>query len=163
MKIDLPAEPKPEHISVLYDHREEPTQLDTAPLPMVRGTLEVGDYVLEAMPKYAVVERKTPADFLTCCGRERKRLDSQLERMRQFPARLLIVELSWQQIEAGDWREDVSPESTRGTLLGAMEAGVPVLLMPDRKRAGEYVGRWLFICARRRWRELIGLARGATE
>ncbi|MEQ8786239.1 MAG: ERCC4 domain-containing protein [Pirellulaceae bacterium] len=163
MKIDLPAEPKPEHVSVVYDHREEPSQLDVSPLRMVRGTLDVGDYVLEAMPRYACIERKTATDFLACCGRERKRLDSQLERLKQFPARLLLVEMSWQMIEAGEWRDDVSPESARGTLLGAMEMGVPVMLLPSRELAGTYAARWLFIAARRRWRELYGFAKGLKE
>jgi ERCC4-type nuclease len=155
--MKLPAELKPEQIVVLYDHREEPTQLDVAPMPMERTALPVGDYVLKALPNYACIERKTASDFLDCVGRERKRLDSQLERLMQFPARLLLIELSWQQIEAGEWRQDVSPSAARGTLLGAMEMGVPVLLIPDRQQASLYAARWLFISARRRWRELRGL------
>lgn len=163
MKIDLPAEPKPEYIVVDFDHREEPTELDLSPLRMNRTTLPIGDYRLAAMPDYAVIERKTATDLLSCVGKERARLDSQLERLKQFPARLLLIEMSWQMIEAGEWRNDVSPKSVAGTLLAAMEMGIPTLLMPNRAKASEYASRWLFICARRRWREMRALAMGASS
>ena len=40
-----------------------------------------------------------------------------------------------------------------GSLLAWIEQGVPVVMCGDHKRAGQFAGRILFTCARRRYRD----------
>ncbi len=48
-----------------------------------------------------------------------------------------------------------------GSLLGWVEMGLPVIMAGDHERAGRYVARLLFTCARRRWRELKSFGEAA--
>ena len=50
------------------------------------------------------VERKTMDDLLACVGRERDRFKRELQRLRAYRFRLLVVEADAAVIEAGDWR-----------------------------------------------------------
>ena len=100
------------------------------------------------------VERKSLSDLLSCVGRERQRFQRELQRLMAFPARCLVIESSWEEIEMGQWRSSLKPQQAIGSLLGWVEMGIPILMAGDHRRAGEMVARFLFISARRRWREL---------
>lgn len=150
----LPAEPKPEDVEVIVDTREQ-TPWDLSPLKMTTGTLEVGDYSLSCLPKHELaIERKSLEDFISCCAGERERYERQLLRLRGCRYGLVVVECSWNQLEFGQWRSKVTPKSVTGSVLGWMAEGVPFLFAHDHKRASELVRRYLYILARRRWREL---------
>ena len=55
----------------------------------------------------ARIERKSEGDFLSCVAAERPRFERELERLKAFPIRCVIVETCWAKLEAGGWR---SPE-----------------------------------------------------
>jgi hypothetical protein len=87
--------------------------------------------------------------------------DKQFKRMLGYPCRALVIESTWPKIEAGEWRfikgkgrRKITPQSIRGSLLGVIEMGIPVIMCGDHKECGRVVARLLFISARRRWREL---------
>ena len=68
-----------------------------------------------------------------------------------------MIEASWADLEAGQWRSQVTPAAAIGSVLGWISSGVPIIMAGDHERAGRYVGRLLFTAARRRWRECRGL------
>ena len=81
-----------------------------------------------------------------------------MQRLLAYDVRALVVEATWQDIEAGGWRGDVKPQAALGSLLGWIASGLPVLMAGDHERAGRYVARLLVTAARGRWRELRTMA-----
>ncbi|NQT12069.1 MAG: hypothetical protein HQ582_04945 [Planctomycetes bacterium] len=102
-------------------------------------------------------------DLLGCVGQSRERFDREVQRLLAFPTRALIVEASWQDLERGEWRSKVMPAAAIGSVLGWVAMGLPVILAGNHERAGRYASRLLFTAARRRWRELRGLAEEIQE
>ena len=155
--VKLPATLKPEHVVAVVDTREQ-LPLDLAPLQVVEGTLTTGDYSLRGLEHLVAVERKSLPDLLGCIGQERERFEREVQRLLAYPTRALVVEATWADIEAGEWRSRVTSKAVIGSLLGWIGAGLPVIMAGDHARAGRYVSRFLFITARRRWRELRALS-----
>ena len=160
-RIRLPAELRPESVRVIVDSREQ-NPWDLSPLSTVAGSLDTGDYALADLPGLVAIERKSPGDFLSCCGSERERFERQLQRLRAYPHRLVVVECGWRYLQRGEWRSKITPKSVVGSTLGWMAAGVPFLFAESHERAQEHVSRFLYIVARREWRRLRSMA-GAME
>ena len=153
---------KPEQVTVVVDTREQ-TPLDLSPLRSVAGTLDPGDYSLVGLEHVCRIERKSLPDLVACVGRERERFGREVQRLLAYPVRVLVVEANWSQIESHEpampqWRGQVTSSQVIGSLLGWQASGLAIHLVGDHGRAGQHVGRLLFTVARRRWRELQGLA-----
>lgn len=144
---------EPGDITAVVDTRER-TSLDLAPLKVVRSTLATGDYSVAGLETQVSVERKSLQDLVMCCGAERERFEREVQRLLAYPARLLVVEATWGAIELGGWRGKLQPSHVTGALLGWIGRGLPVITVADHVSAGRYVARFLFLAARRRWREL---------
>ena len=157
--VKLPAELKPEAVTAIVDTREQ-TPLDLAPLRTISGTLATGDYSIVGLEHLVAVERKSLQDMIACVGVERERFDREVQRLLAFPTRALVIEATWQEIEAGEWRSNVTANAAVGSLLGWIAAGLPTILAGDHERAGRFVSRILFTAVRRRWRECRTLAAG---
>ncbi len=140
----------------MIDSREQ-QPLDLAPLRSRIGTLATGDYSLRGLESVIAIERKSLGDLLLCVGQERDRFHREVMRLLAYPVRALVVESTWPELERGGWRCKVSNTAALGTVLNWVGMGLPVLMAASHERAGRYVGRLLFIAARRRWREARGL------
>ena len=148
----IPADLAPENILCLQDSREQ-CPLDLSPLRVeVRG-LKTGDYSVAGLENIVCIERKSLSDALGCLGTSRERFQAELQRMLAYPCRCLVIESTWQEIEAGDWRSEITPASAIGSLLAWIGMGISVLMAGTHERAGRYVARMLLLAARRRWRE----------
>jgi DNA excision repair protein ERCC-4 len=159
---ELPAELDPSKVVALVDTREQ-LPLDLSPLQMESATLSTGDYTVRALEGIVAIERKSLSDLVGCIGVERERFEREMQRIIAYPCRALVIESSWPEIEAGEWRSRVTPAAVIGSLLGWSAAGVPLLLCGDHQRAGQFVSRMLYIAARRRWREARALVGAATD
>jgi DNA excision repair protein ERCC-4 len=156
MKSSLPAELRPDQVVAIIDSREQ-LPLDLSPLAAEVGTLPTGDYSVRGLESIVAIERKSLSDLLGCIGQERERFDREVQRLLAYPVRCIIVESTWAEIEAGNWRSKVTASAAIGSLLGWIAAGVPCIMAGDHERAGRYVSRLLFTAARRRWREARAL------
>ena len=94
---------RPEHVTAIIDTREQ-TPLCLDPLCVKTDTLQTGDYSIRGLQHHVAVERKSISDLMGCVGRDRERFEKELDRLRAYPARMLVVEATWEQIEAGGWR-----------------------------------------------------------
>lgn len=151
--MKLPATLQPESVTAICDSREQ-TPLDLAPLATIGGTLCTGDYTVQGLEHVVRVERKSLQDLIACVGRERERFQREVDRLLAYPVRILVVESSWPEIELGQWRGSIKPESVIGSLLGWQAAGLSLHLCHDHERAGRHVARLLYTIARRRYAEL---------
>lgn len=161
----IPAELPPEKVRVIGENREQHLW-DLPPLAMIRGTLQTGDYALADLPGVVAIERKSLEDLVGCCGSSRERFEIELERLRGFPVRAVIVEASWADLLAGNWRSQISPASVTGSVLAWMSDGIPFLFAGSREAAQQAAARLLYLTARRRWREnrsLINAVMGETD
>ena len=101
--MKLPVGINPSQITAIVDTREQ-NPLDLSPLQTTIGTLSTGDYTAVGMESIVVIERKSLPDLIACVGVERERFDREVQRLLAYPVRCLVVEATWQQIEAGEWQ-----------------------------------------------------------
>lgn len=160
----LAAELPAERVVVTADNRDpDRTAWDLSPLTVERGTLPTFDYALRDAQHIGGIERKEFGDFISCVTSERDRFERALTRMLAYPFRLVIVEASWLQLEAGDWRSKVSPNSVIGSVLGWQAMGIPFFFPGSRSAAEKYAAQTLYIVARRRYRELRSMLNSMPE
>jgi DNA excision repair protein ERCC-4 len=133
------------------------------PLRTITGTLAEGDYSVVGLESLIAIERKSLPDLVSCCAVERERFERELQRLLAYPTRCVVVEARWSDLEAGDWRSKVTPQSVTGSVLAWIGMGVPFLFAGDRGAAQRATGRLLFVAARRRYRELRALVNAETE
>jgi ERCC4-type nuclease len=153
---------RPEDITVIVDSREQ-LPFDLTPLRTKVGTRATGDYGIEGMEPVIAIERKSLDDLLSCIGAERARFERELVRLLAYPVRCVVVEASWADLEAGQWRSKVTPASAVGSVLSWIAWGVPFILAGNRERAARYTARILYLAARRRYRESRALVIGQDE
>ncbi len=146
---------------VVIDSREQtPFILEVAlddeiqPLRTVKGSLKTGDYSILGAEDIVTVERKSLDDLISCIGTGRDRFEAEMQRILAHPARCVIVEAPISCLQLGQWRSQVKPNAAIGSVMGWMEKGVPFIFANDRSSAALYCARFLYVAARRRWREL---------
>lgn len=120
----------------------------------MRGTLNTGDYTVAGLHREICLERKSLGDLLSCMSHERERFEKEVQRMLAYPARCLIVECDWADLEKGNWRRQISTSAAIGSVLGWIAQGLPVMFAGDASRASVMASRFMFIAARRRFNEL---------
>jgi len=143
---------KPEP-SIIIDSREQ-NPLDFPNLHATVGSLDTGDYSIVGLTNLVAVERKSTDDLLGCVGRDRERFKRELQRLRAFRFRLLIVEASAADLDAGvsglvPWRSTLQPSHVVGSLAAwCAQYGLPIWLAGDHAGAARFVERYLYQCAR---------------
>lgn len=150
---------EPYDITAVVDTREQ-TPWDLSPLKVIKGTLPTGDYSILGLEHLIAIERKSLPDLIGCVAQSRERFDAEIQRLLAYSCRAIIVEATWHDLMAGNWRSKVTPQAAMGSVLGWIGAGVPIIFAGDAKQAGLACGRLMFIAARRRWAELQFFAGG---
>lgn len=149
---------------ILIDTREQ-DPFTFANLPSEPGTLDTGDYSVRGLEHLVAVERKSLDDLLACVGRERDRFKRELQRLRAYRFRLLIVEASAADLEQGVypqgayplnpqgarplWRSKLTPAHVLGSLAAwTAQYTLPVWLGGTHDESGRFVERFLYQAAR---------------
>jgi ERCC4-type nuclease len=149
------------NFTIIVDSREQkPLRLEYSPGKIIHsevGKLYTGDYSIKGLEDHVCIERKSLPDMMMCIGRERERFDKEIQRMRGFDVKALVVESDWMAIERGAYRSKVRPTSAIGSLMGWIAMGIPVVMAGNHKRAGVFVARMLVITANRRLKQLAFL------
>ncbi len=135
-------------VTAIMDTREQyPFLFPTMPAKL--GTLDTGDYSVAGIEHLVTVERKSLSDLLGCCGRDRDRFKRELQRMRAYRFRLLVVEANLADLEAGEWRSKLKPNHVLGSLAAwSAQYTLPVWLGGDHDACGRFVERFLYHSAR---------------
>lgn len=133
---------------VVVDTREQnPFVFES--LPTTRGTLDTGDYSVAGLEHLIAVERKSLPDLLGCLGHGRDRFKRELQRLRAYRFRLLVVEADAATIECGEWRSQLKPAHVFGALASwTADFGLPIWLAGKHELASRFVERYLYQCAR---------------
>lgn len=134
--------------TIIIDSREQ-TPLTFPNLPAIVGTLDTGDYSIVGLTHLVAVERKSIDDLLACIGRERDRFKRELQRLRAYRFRLLVIEGNAADLERGQWRSTLQPAHVVGSLAAwCAQFALPTWLAGNHDGAGRFVERYLYQCAR---------------
>lgn len=145
--------------TILVDSREQ-TPLPFAHFPTERATLYTGDYSARGLEGSFCIERKSIADLIGSLTSGRDRFIRELERMRGYAFRRLLVIGSRSEIEQNTYRSKASPAAILGSLW-ALEVrfNVPVVFAATPEEGAETVERWAFYGVRERMKEADELRR----
>ncbi len=134
--------------TILVDTREQcPWQFEN--LPSERATLDAGDYSVKGLEHLIAVERKSLDDLLACVGRGRDRFRRELQRLRSYRFRCLVVEADHADLEGGVWRSQLKPSHVLGSLSAwQCQFELPIWLAGNHERAGRFAEKYLYQAAR---------------
>ena len=129
--------------TIIIDTREQcPLRFEN--LPAELGTLDTGDYSVRGLAHAIAVERKSLDDLLGCIGRDRDRFKRELQRLRAYRFRLLVVEADAAALEAVRWRSKLQPSHVVGSLSAWIcQYGLPIWLAGDHAAAARFVEKYL--------------------
>ena len=149
---------KPEQITIIVDTREQ-TPLDfkikDIQIPTEIATLRTGDYSCKGLEHKIAIERKSLPDLLGCIGNGRERFEHELQRMKAYETRALVIESSWREIEFGQYkRSKLHPNSVLGSLISWQERySIPIMMVDNHARAGAFVARLIYSAVKQRYTE----------
>ena len=133
---------------VVVDSREQ-NPWSFANLPSEPGSLATGDYSIRGLEHLIAVERKNLDDLLACVGIHRDRFKRELQRLKAYRFRALIVEASYGDLEDGRWRSKIQPAAVLGSLAAwQAQYSLPVMLVGTHAAGAEFCERYLYQCAR---------------
>ena len=129
--------------TILIDTREQAPLTFTA-CPTELATLPVGDYGVKGFSHWDrpdfIVERKSLDDLCGSLGKGRARFMREVNKMRQFGFRALVIEATRAQIEAHDYRSQIAPSSIFGSLDAlCVRAGLHVFWCASSEGAARQV------------------------
>lgn len=81
------------------------------------ATLETGDYSIKGLANNVAVERKSLADFWSCCSGERERFVQQLERLSKLDFGVVVVEQDWSRILHGFDKSKLTPKTVYRSVI----------------------------------------------
>lgn len=144
---------------IVVDSREK-KPLPFAHFPTERATLYTGDYSARGLEGSFCIERKSLADLVGSLTHDRDRFTRELERMRGYAFRRLLVIGSRSEVEAHAYRGKATPAAILGSLWAfEIRYGVPVVFAQTPEEGAEQVERWAFYALRERIKEADELRR----
>jgi DNA excision repair protein ERCC-4 len=130
---------------IVVDTREQtPWTFEGQGATLVRAKLTAGDYSVVGLERRVAVERKSLDDWCGTVLRERTRFYKELELLRAYDFRCVIIEAGVREIMEGRYKSQVRPESVLGFIaeISVCQA-VPVYLGGSRAEAQLLAGALL--------------------
>lgn len=145
--------------TILVDTREQTPLCFSDAVKVERATLATGDYSIAGCTDRVAIERKSLADLVACCGRDRERFLDCCRRLRDFQLGLIVVEATTLDVAAKLYRSRMRPASVIGTMLAIhVDYGVPTLWAGNADDAAKMVERILL----RVWRKRVAESEAAA-
>jgi len=136
--------------TIIVDAREQ-TPLPFAHFPTERATLPTGDYSVLGFERDFSVERKSIGDLVQSLTHGRDRFSRELQRMRAFDFRRLLVVGSLTDIECHNYRSQANPKAIIASLTAfEVRYSLPVCFRETPEAAAVQVERWAFYFLRER-------------
>ncbi len=127
---------------ILIDTREQ------TPLPMTTGsqpaTLCTGDYSILGLEDRFAVERKSIGDLIGSLTTGRERFTRELQRLRAYDFRRLLVIGHEEEIKTGRYRSGASPTAMLHSLYSIEAKYCPVVFAPTPEAGAALIERWAF-------------------
>lgn len=139
---------------IIRDTREQAgyqfQYLDNPPM-VVDVTLTTGDYSIQGLEDQICIERKSLNDAFGTFGRDRRRFERELERMKSFSFRAVVIEADWETILRRPPKfSRLNPKTVLASIIAwQLRYGVHFWPCPDRNFAERITYRML----ERYWRD----------
>jgi ERCC4-type nuclease len=150
------AKPPPDLPCILVDDREKAPLIFSSHVTTERVHLTVADYSMRGHSERIAVERKRGAELCSCMGTGRERFLQQIENLRQYEVRALVIEANLSDFLTNRFESFINPLSILGTLQGfaypkdASVPAVPVWFCGGPRGAAVFVERMMI----REWNRL---------
>ena len=129
---------------MLIDQREREKLRFSSAVTTETVLLPVGDYSLRGGSSTVAIERKRGGELAQCCGIDRERFIAQIERLRDYPVRYVVVEATAAEMVSGIYRSNINPLSVVGTVIKiCSDWQIPVLFCGDARDTALWVERIL--------------------
>lgn len=130
---------------VIADTREQaPWTFEGQGITTIRQKLETGDYSIPGLEQRVCIERKSLDDWTGTVLRDRARFYRELDRMRAFDFRCVIIEAGVREIMEGRYKSHAKPAVVLGFVAEIVVAqSVPVYLAGSRAEAQILAGAFL--------------------
>ncbi len=141
----------PDGFTLIIDTRENDPLFQRPPkgLPIIRTTLETGDYSILGFEGKIAVERKTIPDLLSCLGNDRERFKRELEKLQGYEWKAIVVEGAESELYQFHDFSLMHPESVRQSLV-SINIRYGVQFYFNQKREG--LERWILDHLIKFWR-----------
>ena len=107
-------------------------------------TMPEGDYTTPPLRGIAAIERKSVADLVASLTWQRERFKRELERLRSYAFKAIVIEGSMAEITAGAYRSKAHPNSIVGSLCALfVDYDCPVVFADTPKGAATIVEKLL--------------------
>lgn len=142
---------KPENVTALIA-RNEKMPFDVTPLGMAEATLSTADYSVRGLEDMVALERKSLDDLVACLGVDRDRFTRELQRMKAYPFRAVVVEAAWSELELGNYRSRISSKAACHSIISFQTRYcIPFMFAGSRESAQRYAVYFLYSAAKRVW------------
>lgn len=123
-------------IVLVIDTREQRPWSFSDEVTTVRATLSAGDYSVQGLEHRIRLERKELGDFVNCCTRERDRFVRELDKLRAYELRAIVVEASLLDVAAHRYRSRALPKAIVASAVAFhVDYGVPTIWAGDHAKA----------------------------
>lgn len=139
-------------LRVIVDTREQtPWTFEGQPgIVTTRAKLSAGDYSVEGLEHRVSIERKSLEDWTGTVLRDRARFYRELELLRAFDFRCVVIEAGVREIMAHNYRSKANPAAVMGFVAEvAVGQSVPVYLAGSRAEAQVLAGAFLRMAAKK--------------
>ncbi len=114
-----------------------------------RGTLTSGDYSMRGFENQFAIERKSIPDLIGSLTHDRERFTRELERLRGYTFKRLLIEGTFEDIEQGRYRSKATPAAIIGSLYALeIRFNIPVVFADTRERAARMIESWSYYFVR---------------
>ena len=136
---------------VITDTREQsPWTFPDAGFTLIRKKLDAGDHSVEGLENRVSIERKSLDDWTGTVLRDRTRFYRELELLRAYEFRCVIIEAGIREIMARQYRSQAHPNSIIGFVAEVtVSQSVPVYLAGSRPEAQLLAGAFLRMAAKK--------------
>lgn len=131
--------------TIVIDTREKHPIVFPPRLATRHGTLGTGDYSVDGFLDCFTVERKSLADLVNTVIHDRERFARELERMRSYEFRRILVTAPFERVVRGPYPHSrANPKSVLASLAAfEVRYGVPIVFAKDEREAAERIRLWV--------------------
>ncbi len=103
------------------------------------GILQTGDYSLKGFENQVAIERKSLSDLLLSFEIECERFIREIQDLKAYAYRALVIESSLSALNAENWRSKITPRTVIRRLLRLSSNGLHVVWAENRKMAARAI------------------------
>ncbi len=121
-------------MNIIVDTREQTPWAFPPDVEITSKKLDAGDYSLAGFEQLVAIERKSLNDMLGCITSGRERFIRELQRLRGYNTKAVIIESTIAEVQMNKYRSKVHPNAVIGSICSWQSRyGVPFIWAHNRE------------------------------